>query len=58
MKTKPKNRTKNPKVREVTENKPVESTSRYDEVSQTENLFATETENEGVLPIIKCGLIF
>jgi hypothetical protein len=48
----------NPKAHEVTEKISAESSSCNDGVSLTENVFATQTENEGMLPIIQCGLIF
>jgi hypothetical protein len=41
----------------VTKNIPAECTSCDDCVSLTENVFATKTENEGMLPIIQRGLI-
>lgn len=47
FKTKP-NGKKNKKAHEVTDNKPAESTSCDDGVSQTENLLATQTEIEGI----------
>jgi hypothetical protein len=55
---KPKNGKKNPKAHEATKNILAESASCDDGVSLTENVFATQTENEGMLPIIQCGLIF
>ncbi len=56
---KPKNGKKNPKAHdEATENILAESASCDEGVSLTENVFATQTENEGMLPIIQCGLIF
>ncbi|EFX68178.1 hypothetical protein DAPPUDRAFT_330347 [Daphnia pulex] len=54
---KPKNGKQNPKAHEATENIPAESTSCDDGVSLTENVFATQTENESFFAREDGGLI-